>query len=104
MYRAYGGFQLVEEHIFEQVALRARLERAVDVLVAVVGREHDDFAAENSAAYREMASTPPISGMRKSIKHDVGPVLAVERDGLAPVRALGDDAHVGHGVISDTKP
>ena len=35
-------FQLLEKHVFQQVALRARLESAIDVFVSVVSSEHDD--------------------------------------------------------------
>src|SRR4051794_5688913 len=75
---AYGGLKLFKEHVFEQVALRARLKRAVDVFVAVVGREHDHLRVRKLSPYRTDGLDAAHLGHAQVHQHHVRPVLAVE--------------------------
>ena len=54
-------------HRLEQVRLRAGVQRAPDVLVAVVGREHDEAESGDVARIFRIASTPLRPGRRRSI-------------------------------------
>ena len=87
--------QLFALHRLHQVGHRARLERAVNLLVADIGREHDD------PSVRELATGSPGScpapfmpGSRRSISVTSGRCVRKRALRLLAGRRLGADRHV----------
>ncbi len=39
---SYRLLQLLEKHVFEKITPRARLQRAINVFVSIIGGENDD--------------------------------------------------------------
>jgi hypothetical protein len=90
-----GIFQLFEEHVFQQVTLRAGLKRAINVLIAVVRCEHNDSRIRKFAAYLRNGIDAAQHRHAQIHQGDVGLMLAIQLDRLLPVYALRDHFHIG---------
>ena len=91
-------FKFFKKHVFQQIALRAGLKRAVDVLITVVSREHDD--ARVGKLVSNLCNRIDTTHHRHPQIHecDVGLVLTKKIERLLSVDALRDDFHIGDGV------
>ena len=97
--------QLGRLGVLDQEAAGAGLERFVDVLVTFEGGEDQDF----DAGHALVGTDPPgclqtiDAGHPDVHQHDVGAMLACERDGLGAVFGLTDDFDVVSGVQQHAK-
>ena len=96
--------QLPRRHALEQVAARAGRERALDLDVALEGREHDDASVgELGADGGERVDAAHVGQAQVHERH-VGPLRPVLLDASRPVRRLGHELHVGLRVDQRADP
>ena len=87
--------EIVRERVLQQIGGRARFERAVDVFVALIHRQHDDARGLGSSrADSRIASTPPIAPSCRSISVTSGLAPLEQLDGFFAAGRRPDHLHV----------
>ena len=82
--------ELVARRVLQQVARRAGLEGRDDVAVGVVGRQDEDPGPRPRSARARIAATPPMPGIRRSIRMTSGRRVPGEGDRLRAIGGLAD--------------
>ena len=104
MNRADRRDQLLGGHALQQIGARAGLQRAIDVLIAVIGCEHNEARLRRLHADAldhldaAQARQPQID------QRDIRLVLAKLRDGLHAVRGLAHHLQAFHHVQQRHQP
>lgn len=93
---AHHASQLVEDRFLEQVAGRASGHGAVDVLVTVIHRQHDDAGIRRFGPDGMDGVEAAHDRHLQVHQHDVGPMRTTEIERL---HAVGDGAHHHHVVL-----
>jgi hypothetical protein len=93
--RADGGDELVDHRVLDQVRARPRAQRAMNVGVAVIGRESDHSGLGVDAADRADRRHAVDLRHLEVHEHDVGTLGLEERDRFRTVARQAHDIDVG---------
>ena len=95
MHLAHRRRDLGVRHALEQIGVRARVERAMDVLVAVVGGQHDETDGGADRADRPNGVHAARAGKPEVHEDDVDEPFLAERAGFLGRCSFAGDGHVG---------
>ena len=93
-----GADQGFVRHSLDDVAARARLQRLMDVFVALVRGEDDKIRAAMARHQNADGFDAADPGQAQVHERDVGQELFEELDGLLAAAGLGNHGHIGRGV------
>jgi hypothetical protein len=85
-----GVHELCASSRLQDVRLRARIERPVNIFIAAVNRQHDEAAVHELVSYRTHRVDAIHDRHREVHERDIGAVEPEESKSLLAARRLGD--------------
>src|ERR1700735_5633599 len=90
-----GIYERLIWHSFDDIALSSGFQRAVNVFIPVIGRDHDEASTRTFRTYgRDCFHATHASWKPQVHESDVGFVPLEQRQGFLSRSRLGDHAHI----------
>ncbi len=94
---ANGADHIRVHHLFQQISANSRFERAIDILIAVVGGQGDDLRVGEFAANLARGLNAVLIRQAQIHQRDIGPMLPVQADCVFACIGFGDQLKISLG-------